>query len=54
MKDYEISSATLAIVPLGDDISKVYEEEVEYIIEKSSNTKVLRYCTSLKSSFFIA
>ena len=25
MEDYEISSATLAIVPLGDEISKVYD-----------------------------
>ena len=38
MEDYEISSATLAIVPLGEEVSKVYEEEDEYIIQKSANS----------------
>ena len=32
MKEYEINSATLAIVPIDDQISKVYEEEEEYKI----------------------
>ena len=51
MEDYEISSATLAIVPLGDEISKVYEEEDEYIVQKSSNSIIKDNCEFYGSSY---
>ena len=51
MEDYEINSATLAIVPLGDEISKVYEEEDEYIVQKSSNSIIKDNCEFYGSSY---
>ena len=51
MKDYEINSATLAIVPIGDEISKVYEEEEEYIVNKSSNSIIKDNCEFYGSSY---
>ena len=51
MEDYEISSATLAIVPLGDEVSKVYEEEDEYIIQKSANSIIKDNCEFYGSSY---
>lgn len=51
MKDYEISSATLAIVPMGEDVSKVYEDEEEYIVEKSSNSIIKENCEFYGSSY---
>ncbi len=51
MEDYEINSSTLAIVPLGEDISKVYEEEAEYIISKSPNAIIKENCEFYGSSY---
>ena len=51
MKDYEINSATLAIVPLGEEMSKVYEEEDEYIVNKSSNSIIKDNCEFYGSSY---
>lgn len=51
MKDYEINSATLAIVPLGEEVSKVYEEEDEYIVNKSSNSIIKDNCEFYGSSY---
>ena len=51
MENYEISSATLAIVPLGEEVSKVYEEEDEYIIQKSSNSIIKDNCEFYGSSY---
>lgn len=51
MKDYEINSTTLAIVPIDDKISKVYEEEDEYIIQKSSNSIIKENCEFYGSSY---
>ena len=51
MKDYEISLATLAIVPLGEEMSKVYEEEDEYIVQKSSNSIIKDNCEFYGSSY---
>ena len=51
MKDYEINSATLAIVPIGEEISKVYEEEEEYIVNKSSNSIIKDNCEFYGSSY---
>ena len=51
MTDYEINSSTLAIVPLGEDISKVYEEEAEYIVSKSTNAIIKENCEFYGSSY---
>ena len=51
MKDYEINSSTLAIIPIGKDCSKVYEEEEEYIINKSSNSIIRDNCIFYGSSY---
>lgn len=49
--DYEINTATLAIVPLDENTSKVYEEEEEYIINKSSNAIIKDNCEFYGSSY---
>ena len=51
MKEYEINSSTLAIIPMDDNISKVYEEEEEYIINKSSNSIIKDNCIFYGSSY---
>ena len=51
MEDYEINSSTLAIVPLGEDISKVYEEDAEYIVSKSTNAIIKENCEFYGSSY---
>ena len=51
MEDYEINSSTLAIVPLGENISKVYEEEAEYIVSKSTNSIIKENCEFYGSSY---
>ena len=49
--NYEISTATLAIVPIDENTSKVYEEEEEYIINKSSNAIIKDNCEFYGSSY---
>ena len=51
MDNYEIGMQTLAIVPLDDKVSKVYEEETEYIINKSSNSIIKENCEYYGSSY---
>ena len=51
MEDYEINSQTLAIVPLGEEVSKVYEEEDEYIVHKSANSIIKDNCEFYGSSY---
>ena len=51
MKNYEINSSTLAIIPIDEEISKVYEEETEYIINKSSNSIIKENCKFYGSSY---
>ena len=51
MKNYEINSSTLAIIPLDNDVSKVYEEDVEYVIQKSSNSIIKENCEFYGSSY---
>ena len=51
MTDYEINSSTLAIIPLGENISKVYEEEAEYIVSKSPNAIIKENCEFYGSSY---
>lgn len=49
--DYEINSSTLAIIPIDDKTSKVYEEETKYIIKKSSNSIIKENCEFYGSSY---
>lgn len=49
--DYEINSATLAIIPMDENTSKVYEEEEHYIINKSSNSIIKDNCEFYGSSY---
>ena len=49
--DYEINVSTLAIVPLDENTSKVYEEEAEYIINRSSNSIIKENCEYYGSSY---
>ena len=51
MEEYEINSSTLAIIPLGENISKVYEEAAEYIISKSPNAIIKENCEFYGSSY---
>ena len=51
MNDYEINSATLAIIPLGDNVSEVYEAETKYIINKSPNAIIKENCEFYGSSY---
>lgn len=51
MNEYEINSSTLAIIPLDESTSKVYEEEVEYIIKRSSNSIIKDNCYFYGSSY---
>lgn len=49
--DYEINSATLAIIPIDKNTSKVFEEDDEYIIKKSSNSIIKENCEFYGSSY---
>ena len=49
--DYEINSATLAIIPIDESTSRIYEEENEYIIKKSSNSIIKENCEFYGSSY---
>ncbi len=51
MDNYEINVDTLAIIPLDENISKVYEEEAEYIIKRSSNSIIKDNCEYYGSSY---
>lgn len=51
MNNYEINTSTLAIVPIDNNTSKVYEEEAEYIVNKSSNSIIKNNCEFYGSSY---
>lgn len=51
MKEYEINTSTLAILPINNTKSIVYEEADEYIIEKSSNNIIRENCQFYGSSY---
>lgn len=51
LKDYEINSGTIAIIPIDDNTSKIYEDEVEYIINKNSNKIIEDNCKFYGSSY---
>ncbi len=51
MDNYEINSSTLAIMPIDDETSKVYEEEEIYIVNKSSNSIIKENCEFYGSTY---
>ena len=51
MTEYEINIDTLAIIPIDENTSKVYEKEAEYIINKSSNSIIKNNCEYYGSSY---
>lgn len=51
MEEYEINSSTLAIIPIEEEVSKVYEEEAEYTINKSANSIIKDSCEYYGSSY---
>ena len=51
LEEYEINASTLAIIPIDDKTSRVYEEEGEYIINKNSNKLIDYNCKFYGSSY---
>lgn len=51
LKEYEINSGTMAIIPIDDNKSKIYEDDVEYIINKNSNKIIEDNCKFYGSSY---
>ena len=51
LDEYEINSSTLAIIPIDDNTSHVYEEEAEYVITKNSNKLIDYNCKFYGSSY---
>lgn len=49
--EYEINSSTLAIIPIDEKTSKIYEEEEEYIVNQSSNSIIKNNCEYYGSSY---
>ena len=51
LKEYEINSDTIAIVPIDENISKIYEKEEEYVVYKNSNKIIEDNCKFYGSSY---
>lgn len=51
LEDYEINVDTIAIVPVDDYVSKVYEKEEEYIVNQSTNKIIENNCKFYGSSY---
>ena len=51
LKNYEINSGTVAIIPINDKKSKVYEDDIEYIVEKNTNQIIEYNCKFYGSSY---
>ena len=49
--NYEIGTNTIAIFPIDENTSRVYEEEEEYIVKKSSNSIIKANCEFYGSSY---
>ena len=49
--EYEINIDTIAIVPVDNDISKVYEREEEYLVHENSNKIIEKNCKFYGSSY---
>ena len=51
LNNYEINKDTIAIIPIENDISKIYEAEEEYIVNKNSNKIIEENCKFYGSSY---
>jgi len=51
LKEYEINSGTMAIIPIEENKSKIYEDDVEYIVYKNSNKIIEDNCKFYGSSY---
>ena len=51
LDNYEINVDTIAIVPIDEKTSKVYEREEEYIVNKNSNKIIDNNCKYYGSSY---
>jgi len=49
--EYEINSATLAIIPIDEKSSRVYEEETEYVVNKNVHKIIDFNCKYYGSSY---
>lgn len=48
MKNYEINSRTLAIVPVGENLTNVLEEDNEFMINMNSMKIIEKSCEFLE------
>lgn len=51
LKEYEINDDTIAIVPIDEKLSKIYEDEVEYVVNKNANKIIEENCKFYGSSY---
>lgn len=51
MKDYEINDETMALIQLGDEKTKIIEEDHEYVINKSAYSIMDESCKYFGSSY---
>lgn len=51
LEEYEINIDTIAIVPIEQNVSKVYEKEEEYIVSQNSNKIIENNCKYYGSSY---
>ena len=51
LKNYEINGDTIAIVPIDEKTSKVYEDAVEYVVAKNTNKIIEDNCKFYGSSY---
>lgn len=51
IEEYEINASTLAIIPIDEKSSHIYEEEAEYIINQNSNKLIDYNCKFYGSSY---
>ena len=50
MREYEVTKNTLAIVPIGETKSKIYEKDCNFIIEDTPNNIMDESCKYYGSS----
>ena len=51
MKDYEINDETMALIQLGEEKTKIIEEDKEYVIDKSAYSIMDDRCKYFGSSY---
>lgn len=51
IKEYEIGTNTVAIIPIDENTSRVYEDEQDYIVKQSSNSIIKANCEFYGSSY---